>query len=172
MNLPKIIGDWYHTPPPFSRGEFCWTIPLTSVVDPDPVLCLPLDLGSGMGKKSRSGYEIWDEHPGFYFQELRNNFLCKKYFQFFDVFQIWDPGSFRPWIRDGKFGSGIWNKHPGSATLSWTALCNLHKAFLIENNKMFWPANEQKFREIRFSFKQPEKIWPTSHNVRYTARVF
>jgi hypothetical protein len=34
----------------------------------------------GMGKKSRlgSGIPIWDEHPGSYFRELRNNFLCLK----------------------------------------------------------------------------------------------
>jgi hypothetical protein len=31
--------------------------------------------GSGMGKKSRSGSGIRDEHPGSYFQEIRNNFL-------------------------------------------------------------------------------------------------
>jgi hypothetical protein len=32
-----------------------------------------------MGKKSRSGSGIRDEHPGTYFSELRNNFLGKKY---------------------------------------------------------------------------------------------
>jgi hypothetical protein len=38
-----------------------------------------------MGKKSRSGSEIWDEHPGFYFLELRNNFWVKNTL-------TWDPG--------------------------------------------------------------------------------
>jgi hypothetical protein len=43
----------------------------------DPVPFRPLDPGSGMGIKSRSGYgiRIRDEHPGSYFRELENNFL-------------------------------------------------------------------------------------------------
>ncbi len=35
----------------------------------------PLDPGSRMGKKSRSGSGIWNEQPGSYFPELRNHFL-------------------------------------------------------------------------------------------------
>jgi hypothetical protein len=34
-----------------------------------------LDLGSWMGKKSRSGIRIRDEPTGLYFRELGNNFL-------------------------------------------------------------------------------------------------
>ncbi len=38
----------------------------------DLVPFLPLDPGSGMGKKSGSGSGIRDEHPGLYFRELRH----------------------------------------------------------------------------------------------------
>jgi hypothetical protein len=51
------------------------------------------------GKKSGSGSRIQDEHPGLYFQEHGNNFWVKN-FKFFDADP--DPGSFRPWTRDGK----------------------------------------------------------------------
>ncbi len=40
----------------------------------DPVLFWPLDPRSGMGKKIK--IRIRYEHPGSYFRELRNNFLC------------------------------------------------------------------------------------------------
>jgi hypothetical protein len=74
-----------------------------------------------MGRKSASGSGIRDEQPGSYFLELRNHFfgfLGVKIHKFFDA----DPGT---GIRDGdstdpgwkKFGSGIGDKHPGSATL-------------------------------------------------------
>ncbi len=65
--------------------------------------------GSWMGKKSRSGIRIRDEHHGSYFRELRNNVLVKlKLLKFLEV----DPGSgiFWPWIQDPgwkKCGSGI-----------------------------------------------------------------
>ncbi len=67
----------------------------------DPVPFWPLEPGSRMGKKSRSGPR--DEHPGSYFQELRNNFL------FFGLkilsltwIRIRDPESRWSWILDGK----------------------------------------------------------------------
>jgi hypothetical protein len=46
----------------------------------DPVTFCPLNPGSGMGKKSRSGsgIRIRDEHPGSYLRELRKNFLGQK----------------------------------------------------------------------------------------------
>jgi hypothetical protein len=53
-----------------------------------------------MGKQSGSG--IRDEHPGSYFRELRNIFFGLIILKFFDAIRFLDPGSFRPWIRDGK----------------------------------------------------------------------
>ncbi len=58
-----------------------------------------------MGRKSASESGIRDDQPGSYFLELRNHFLVK-ILKFFDA----DPG----WK---KVGSGIRDKHPGSATL-------------------------------------------------------
>jgi hypothetical protein len=54
-----------------------------------------------MGKKSRSGSGIWDEHPRSYFRELRLIFGLK-ILKFFDADP--DPGSgiLWSWIRDGK----------------------------------------------------------------------
>ncbi len=89
------------------------------------------DLGSGIGclfepwirdgRKSASGSGIRDEQPGSYFLELRNHFfafLGVEIPKFFDE----DPGSGMETvpIRDPgwkKVGSGIRDKHPGSATL-------------------------------------------------------
>jgi hypothetical protein len=64
-----------------------------------------------MGKKSRSGIRIRDEHFGSYFRELRNNFWVK-ILKFFDEDadldtgsgNLFDPGS---GTRDGK------NSEPG-----------------------------------------------------------
>jgi hypothetical protein len=71
------------------------------------------------------GSGIWDEQPGSYFLELRNHF-----FPFFGVnlkylnslMRIRDPGSGMETVRIRdpgwkKVGSGIRDKHPGSATL-------------------------------------------------------
>ncbi len=76
---------------------------------------LPVNPGFGMGKKSRSGAGIRDEHPGSYFPELRNYFLVKNT-------QILGCGSgsgifFNPGSKMEVFGSGILDKHTGSATL-------------------------------------------------------
>jgi hypothetical protein len=60
----------------------------------------PLDHGSGIRDEKKIRIRILGEHPGLYFQELRNNLLGKKKLKFFDA----DPGS------------GM-DKHPGSATL-------------------------------------------------------
>jgi hypothetical protein len=62
-----------------------------------------------MGRKSASGSGIRNEQPGSYFLELSNHFcgfFGVKILKFFDA----DPG----WK---KVGSGIRDKHPGSATL-------------------------------------------------------
>jgi hypothetical protein len=79
--------------------------------------------GSGIrdGRKSASGFGIRDEQPGSNFLELRNHFfafLGVKIHKFFDE----DPGSGMETvrIRDPGWkivGSGIRDKHPGSATL-------------------------------------------------------
>ncbi len=80
--------------------------------------------GSGIrdGRKSASGSGIRDEQPGSYFFELRNHFLVffrVKILKFFDE----DPGSGMETVRIRdpgwkKVGSGIQDKHPGSATLT------------------------------------------------------
>ena len=79
-----------------------------------------------MGRKSESGSGIRDEQPGSYFVELRNHFfgfLGVKILKFFDA----DPGSGMETVRIRdpgwkKVGSGIWDKHPGSATLQKTCV--------------------------------------------------
>jgi hypothetical protein len=58
----------------------------------DPVPFWPLDLGSGMGKKSGSWSGIRDEQPGSYFRELKNNFLGS------NTLLLWCWSG----IRDGK----------------------------------------------------------------------
>jgi hypothetical protein len=58
--------------------------------------------------------QIRDEQPGSYFLELRNHFLKVKILKFFDA----DPGSGMEKSRIRDPGSGIWDKHPGSATLT------------------------------------------------------
>jgi hypothetical protein len=80
--------------------------------------------GSGIRdrRKSASGSGIRDEQTGSYFFELRNHFfafLGVKILKFFDE----DPGSGMETVRIQdlgwkKVGSGIRDKHPGSATLS------------------------------------------------------
>jgi hypothetical protein len=44
-----------------------------------------------MSKRSRSGSEVRDEHPGSYFRELRGNFWGFEILKFFDADP--DPGS-------------------------------------------------------------------------------
>jgi hypothetical protein len=82
--------------------------------------------GSRDGKKSRS--RIWDEHPGYYFENMLSVFRLKILI-FFDS----DPdlGSCQPWIRDGKIGSAILDKHPESATTGWIFFlsCNIKIKF-------------------------------------------
>jgi hypothetical protein len=63
-----------------------------------------------MGRKSASGSGIRDEQPGSYFLELRNHF-----------FGIRDGGSSDPGSGMEKVGSGIRDKHSGSATLVSTS---------------------------------------------------
>ncbi len=77
----------------------------------DPVSFWPLDPGSGMGKKSGSGFGIRDEQPGSYFLELRNHFCSffwVKILKSFDADLGSGMGKIR--IRDPgwkKVGSGI-----------------------------------------------------------------
>jgi hypothetical protein len=82
-----------------------------------------LDPGSGIGESQHPdpGSGIRDEQTGSYFLELRNNFFSffwVKILKFFDE----DPGSGMETVRIRhpgwrKVGSGIRDKHPGSATL-------------------------------------------------------
>jgi hypothetical protein len=67
-------------------GTLCKTIVIHNVADADP--------GSGMGKKSGSGYwiQMRDEPPGSYFREVKNNFLMR--------------------IRVGKNWDLEWKKNP------------------------------------------------------------
>jgi hypothetical protein len=79
------------------------------VADPDPRIRWLFDPGIGTR----------DEHPESYFRELRNNFFWLKILKFFDADP--DPGSRNHFGPIEKFGSGINNKHPGSATLIFSA---------------------------------------------------
>jgi hypothetical protein len=100
-------------------------MPSRSVADPDPGLGTFLTPGSGIrdGRKSASGSGIRDEQPGSYFLKLRNHFFCffgVKILKFFD--EVRDPASGMETVRIRdpgwkKVGSGIRDKHPGSATL-------------------------------------------------------
>jgi hypothetical protein len=82
-----------------------------------------------MDKKSRSGS---------YFGELRNNLWGLKILKFFEA----DPGSVME-----KFGSGIQDKHHGSATLH---MVNIRSA----QNKFFCNITNSVFRnKITFSYR-------------------
>jgi hypothetical protein len=89
-----------------------------------------------MGRKSASGFGIRDEIPGSYFLELRNHFFGfdgVKILKFFDV----DPGSGIKTVRIRdpgweKVGSGIRDKHPGSATL---VCCMKFFSFFTRSNR-------------------------------------
>jgi hypothetical protein len=77
-----------------------------------------MDPGSGMGKKSGSGYGM--NNPD-HIPESLEIIFCFKILKFFDV----DPGSGMEKIRIRdpgwkKFGSGIQIKHTGSATLHYS----------------------------------------------------
>ncbi len=78
----------------------------TCVADPDLGSSAFYAPGSGMGKKSGSGSGI--NNPDHISESLETIFWTKilKFFKFFDA----DPG----WK---KFGSGMRDKYPGSATL-------------------------------------------------------
>jgi hypothetical protein len=88
-----------------------------------------------MGRKS-----AWDEQPGSYFLELRNHsfgFFGVKILKFFDA----DPGSGMETVRIRdpgwkKVGSGIRDKHPGSATLVlWSYLKKCHEPNICKDTK-------------------------------------
>jgi hypothetical protein len=76
-----------------------------------------------MGRKSASGSGIRDEQPGSYFPELRNHFFVFLGLKFINsLMRIRDLGSGMETVRIRdpgwkKVGSGIRDKHPGSATL-------------------------------------------------------
>ncbi len=106
----------------------------------DPGLGAFLTPGSGIrdGRKSASGSGILDEQPRSYFLELRNQFFCffvVKIHKFFDE----DPGSGMETVRIRdpgwkKVGSGIRDKHPGSATLEPN---NLRKVLSLSDCEKF-----------------------------------
>ncbi len=89
--------------------------------DPGSGIGCLFDPGIRDGRKSASGSGIRDEQPGSYFLELRNHFFAffgVKILKFFDE----DPGSGMETVRIRdpgwkKVGSGIRDKHLGSATL-------------------------------------------------------
>ncbi len=100
--------------------EFNVVIARSSVADPDSGSGAFLTPGSGMGKKSGSG--SWMNNPNHIFESL-TKFFWVKILNFFDV----DPGSGMKKFGSGsgiqnprrkKVGSGIRDKHPGSATLA------------------------------------------------------
>ena len=79
--------------------------------------CIVLRIRDPRWIKSGSGSGIWNEQPGSYFLELRNQFLGLKYLNSLmrsgmEKIRIWEPGSRieKSWIRDPE-------KHTGSATL-------------------------------------------------------
>jgi hypothetical protein len=78
--------------------------------DPDPGSGAFLTPGSGMGKKSRSGFR--DEHPGSYIRDKQFfglkilKFLYADSYPGSGIFLTLDPGS---WME--KFGSGVRDKH-------------------------------------------------------------
>jgi hypothetical protein len=108
--------------------------------DPGTVLFEPRDPGWG---------KIWiqNKHPGSYFWELGNNFLCKKILQCFGswyeirCFLPLDTGS-----RMKKYGTVIRDKHPGSTFHNAGWLVELHcnigrryqfpKAFLLFSRRL------------------------------------
>jgi hypothetical protein len=64
---------------------------------------------------------IWDEQPASYFLELKNHFFAFLGVKILKIFDE-DPGSGMETVRIrdpgwNKVGSGIRDKHPGSATL-------------------------------------------------------
>jgi hypothetical protein len=70
-----------------------------------------------MGRKSAFRSGIRDEQPGSYFLELRNHFFGVKILKFFDADPVSGMETVR--LRDPgwkKVGTGIRDKHPGSAT--------------------------------------------------------
>jgi hypothetical protein len=68
--------------------------------------------------------------PDLIFENLVSVFRLK-ILKFFDA----DPGSCQSWIRDGKIGFGIRDKHPGSATL---------EKILIYERKIIAPQDQIK----------------------------
>ncbi len=80
--------DWLEVTIPLVSTQFSNFFPVLRIRSGIRWLLAP---GSGKGKKSRYGIRIRDEHPGSYFQDLRNNFWVKKILKFFDADP--DPGS-------------------------------------------------------------------------------
>ncbi len=134
-HFPRTASAWHYSGHPyFSKFDHNWYerkcghYMYCSVAIPDP--------GSGMGKKtgSRSGIRIRDEQPGSYFRELRNQLFGLKYLN--NLMRIRELGwkNFGSGIRDGKHldsGSGIWDEHPGSATLMYCLTVYCIKQFMV-----------------------------------------
>jgi hypothetical protein len=96
-----------------------------------------IDPGIRDRKKSGSGMNIPDRIS----ESFETIFWVKNTYIFYTVP---GPGSFSPWIRDGKFGSGIRYKHPGSVALPVGLKFvmddlkrNSRNEFLIEHFKVF-----------------------------------
>ncbi len=110
--------DCFNCRPQISLSEDAGIEPRTisdSFADPDPGSGAFLSPGSGIGKKSGSGSGMNNPDD---FPSAKKQFFWVKICQFFDA----DPGSGMEKIRIldprwKKFGSGIRDKHPGSATL-------------------------------------------------------
>jgi hypothetical protein len=108
---------------------------------------------------SKVRIRIRDEQPGIYFLELRNLFYWVKILKFFDE----HPGSGMEKIRNRdpgwkKIGSGIRDKHPGSATLKkstvWKRLDfpqGLAHGFYSQNPRFLF-ANRKNIEQKVFIF--------------------
>ncbi len=131
----------------------------TSVADPDQgsgIECF-LTPGSGIrdGRKSASGAGIRDEQPGSYFLELRNHFCAffgVKILKFFDE----DPGSGMETVRIRdpgwkKVGSGIRDKHPGSATPKKTLKFYVLNILMFSGRVEAFPEAWKSFMEVQIS---------------------
>jgi hypothetical protein len=87
-----------------------------------------------MGKKSRSGSRIRDEHPGSYLREILNN-LWVKILEFVDADSDPRSGIFLTYNGWKKLRSP--DKNPGSATLHYLFLNFLLVIFLLGAMKQF-----------------------------------
>ncbi len=76
FNIPRVILPPFLVHRRLLRLPFNFGQDMASYSVADPGSCAFLTPGSGMGKKSgsESGIRIWDEQPGSYSENLKNNF--------------------------------------------------------------------------------------------------